>query len=211
MKNLNSKTSKRKQRTCWDRLRTRMLQARRRRRTDPAATAAAQIKALFAIIVGRMPLVPAVPGPMPYVAPALSTGQARRIETARRLGIPSRYVDVVIAQGTVPYALLFEHIRRGGRSREDAMVILRQKAPASCREWLDHIEAWGLWSSLLLCHVDNGVDEDTDVKLLTSTLAWVQDPDRSNGVRGPAEAETVLKPGTGVGGPDPDDPKIPKP
>lgn len=70
-----------------------------------------------------------------------------------RPGKGMRYVDVALAQGTVPYSILFDHVRRGGKSRDDAMKVLRQRAPEACQEWLNHVEKWGLWTSLLLCHV----------------------------------------------------------
>lgn len=199
------KTSKRRRRTCWDKLRAHWLENRRRQRTDPATSAAAQLAALLLILFRRMPLVPAAPASIPYVPPAMSPGQVQRTAIARSLGIPTRYVDVVLAQGTVPYSVLFEHVRRGGRSRDDAMAALRQKAPASCRDWLDHVERWGLWSSLLLCYVRGGAEEDTDVKLLKSTLAWFQDLNSDGSPPAPADAGTDLRPGPG-GGPD-DDPK----
>jgi hypothetical protein len=210
---LQSKAPQRKRRrTCWDRLRARMLESRRRRRSDPATSAVVQLLTLFTMMFGRMPLIPTVAGPVPYVSPPMSLGHTHRIETARLLGIPTRYVDVVRTQGSVPYSILFEHIRRGGRSREDAMSVLHQQAPESCRDWLDHIEGWGLWSNLLLCHVRGGVDEDTDVKLLRSTLAWLEVQKPDPGVPGPADAETILKPGPGRDDPDlGDDPDKPKP
>jgi len=60
--------------------------------------------------------------------------------------------------------------------------------------------------------VRGGVDEDTDVKLLRSTLAWLQDLNSGNCVPGPADAGTALKPGTGGDESHPDDdPNKPKP
>lgn len=201
-----------KRRTCWDQLRARMLESRRQRRGDPATSTAAQLLAVFALLFGRMPLIPNAAVPALYTPPLTSPGHARRAEIARRLGIPSRCVDIVLTHGTVSYKVLFEHIRRGGRSREDAMSVLRQKAPGCCRDWLDHVGDWSLWSELLLCHVWDGDDEDTDVKLLKSTLAWLDIRTPDNGVSGPAGTGAALKPGNGMGEPDPDDePQPPKP
>ncbi|MGO7911757.1 hypothetical protein ACC702_09300 [Rhizobium ruizarguesonis] len=206
------KTPKRKRRrNCYDRLRARLLEKRRRQRADPAASAIAQMMAVFVVLIGRMPLVPAVPLAAPYVPPPLSPGQAHRNAVARRLGVPSRYVDVALAQGTVPYGQLFEHIRRGGRSRDDAMTMLRQRAPGSCRDWLDHVESCGLWSELFLCHVRDGDENDTDVKLLRSTLAWLEAQSPDPGMPGPADAENTLTPGCGGDDGDPGDaPNKPK-
>ncbi|TAZ71098.1 hypothetical protein ELH72_29675 (plasmid) [Rhizobium ruizarguesonis] len=186
---------RRRRRNCYDRLRARWLENRRRQRADPAASAVAQMMAMFVVLIGRMPLVPASPVPAPYVPPPLSPGQAHRNAVARRLGVPGRYVDVVLAQGTVPYGQLFEHVRRGGRSRNDAMTVLRQRAPEACRDWLDHVQDWGLWSSLLACHVREGADEDTDVKLLKSTLTWLRDLNPGGCPPAPAEAGVDLIPG----------------
>lgn len=198
------RTPTRRRRTCWDKLRARSLENRRRRRTDPPTSAAAQLVALVMFLLGRMPLVPAAPVTAHYVPPPMSPEQAQRAVIARRLGIPSRYVDVVLAQGAVPYSILFEHVRRGGRSRDDAITVLRQRAPESCRDWLDHVRDWGLWSELLLCYVRDGDDEDTDFKLLRSTLAWLQDLNSDDGPSSPAAAGTDLKPGPGGEDTDPD-------
>lgn len=92
------------------------------------------------------------------------------------------------------------------------MAVLRQRAPDPCRDWLDHIRDWGLWSELLLCHVRNGDDEDTDVKMLKSTLAWLDAGNPTDGTPGLADAGTGLRPGADDDEPDPsDDPDKPKP
>ena len=202
------KTRKTRRRTCYDKYRAKWLEHRRQRRTDPAVSAATQIIALLALLLGRIPLVPSVALPTPYVPPPPSPEHARRIALARRLRIPSRYVDVACAHGTVPYELLFEHVRRGGRSREDAMTVLRQRAPEACRDWLDHVQDWGVWSELLVCHV-RGLDEDTDVKLLQSTLAWLHEFNRDGAPPPPAEAGIDLVPEPD-GEPDPGGPGRPK-
>lgn len=207
-----TKTRKRRRRTCYDKMRAYWLEQRRQRRADPAASAVAQLLALFTFLFGRVTTAPVVPVPNSYVPPPMSDGHTRRIELGRRLGIPSRYVDIVLTQGTVPYSVVFEHLRRGGRSRQDAMTMLRHRAPDSCRDWLDHIHDWGLWSELLLCHVRNGDDEDTDVKMLKSTLAWLYVGDPAKSVPGPADAGTALNPETGGDESDSiNDPNKPKP
>lgn len=209
MNELESKTPPpKRRRTCWDRLRARRLSSQRRRQADPATTAVMQLVTLFAMLFGRMPLAPNTPMSAPYTPPPLSPREAHRRGVARHLGIPTRYVDVVLSQGTVPYPVLFEHIRRGGKSRDDAMSVLRQRAPESCRDWLDHVRNWGLWSQLMLCYVRDGLDEDTDIRLLKSTLAWLEVQNSEDGVPGPAGAGAPAMPGTGPDEPDPeDDPK----
>ncbi len=73
----------------------------------------------------------------------------------------------------VPYSILFDDIRRGGVSRRDALTELRRRSPEASLDWLKHIERWGLWADLLKCYVPNGPDDDTDVRLLKCTLAWL--------------------------------------
>jgi len=213
MIDLKSKTSQRKRRrTCWDRLRARRLESRRRGQADLATSVVMQLLALFAMLFGRMPLVPNIPMPVPYTPPPLSPGEAYRRGVARRLGVPSRYVDIVLAQGTVPYPVLFEHIRRGGKSRDDALSLLRERAPESCRDWLDYVRDWGLWSQLMLCYVRDGLDEDTDVRLLKSTLAWLEVQNSEASVPGPNGAGASATPGTGPDKSEPeDDPTPPRP
>lgn len=186
-------TRKGHRRTCWHRLRHRMLQARRRR-NNPAASVAIQLMALFAVLLFPVRSAPVAPAPAPYVPPPMSADHARRIEMARRLGVPTRYVDIVLNHGTVPYRIIFDHIHHGDRYRHDAMSVLRQQAPEACRDWLAHIEKNMLWRDLLRCHVRDGLEEDTDAMLLKSTLAWLEDPEAGTSAPGPADAGVVLKP-----------------
>jgi hypothetical protein len=201
-----------RKRTCFDKMRMQTIEARGRRQDNPAASIVAQLVTLFALIFGRMPLPMSAIGPALYAAPPMSPGHARRMEAGRRLGVPARYVDAVLKEGTVPYSILFEHIRRGGRSREDAISFLARKAPEACREWLDYIERWELWSDLLRCHARDGLEVDTEVKLLKATLAWLDAPDTDDDEPEIVGAESILKP---RGDQDPkepgDDPKTPKP
>ena len=126
MKNTSPK-KRRRRRSCYDRLRMRMLERRRMTRTNPVQTAAQQLLALFVAIFGRIS-APELP-PARYVAPPLSLQHAQRRDLARRLGVPTRYVDIVLAQSTVPYARLFDDIRRGGASRRDALIELSKRVP----------------------------------------------------------------------------------
>lgn len=140
-------------------------------RTKPAQSAAQQLLALFVTIFARVP-VPEL-APVRYMPPPMSPRYTQRLDLSRRLGVPSRYVDTVLAQGMVPYAVLFNDIRRGGVSRRDALTELRKRVPEASLDWLKHVERWGLWAELLKCHVPRGIDEDTDVRILKSTLAWL--------------------------------------
>lgn len=182
---------KKRRRTCWDRLRARMLEAHRRRRANPAASAAAQLMTILSVLVGRMPLTP--PMSVRYVVPPVSPAWARRKVMAQGLGIPVRYLDVVMARGRVPYTVLFQHIREGGVLRQDAMRVLRTRAPEASIDWLDYVELTGGWSDLLLCFVRNEYEEDTDIKLLKSTIAWLDTLNPSDEIAGPSET------GTGMG------------
>lgn len=199
---------RRRRRSCYDRLRMRMLERRRRDRPNPAQSAAQQLLALFVAVFGRVP-VPQL-APMRYTPPPMSPRHAQRLDLARRLNVPSRYVDIVLSQGMVPYTRLFDDMRRGGVSRRDALTELRKRVPEASLDWLDHIERWGLWAELLKCHVPRGTDEDMDVRILKSTLAWIDG--KGGGGDSPPGAAPAPKP-DGEAGPadDDDDPLKPKP
>ncbi|PDT11486.1 hypothetical protein CO655_07685 [Rhizobium sp. M1] len=168
-----------------------MITARRVRRVDPASSAAAQLLAIIASLVGRMPLTP--PAPVKYAAPSVSPAWAERKQLAQRLGVPVRYVEITMARGEVPYSILFHHIRGGGASRRDAMTVLRTRAPEASIDWLDHVDVAGRWSDLLLCFVRGEYEEDTDIKLLASTIAWLDTLSPRGDIAGPEET------GTGMG------------
>lgn len=171
MKDANSK-KRRRRRSCYDRLRMRMIERRRARRANPAAL---QLLALFSFVL-RGATLPTQPSPR-YTPPPMSPRHAQRIELARRLDVAPRYVDVVLSPGLVPYIRLFEDIRRGGVSRRDAMSELRKRVPESSVDWLHHIERWNLWAELLACYDARG--DDIETRMLKSTLAWVDG--KSNG------------------------------
>ncbi len=171
MKDANSR-KRRRRRSCYDRFRMRMIERRRARRTNPAQSAALQLLALFSFILrGAAP--PTQPSPR-YTPPPMSPRHAQRLELARRLDVAPRYVDVVLLQGVVPYARLFEDIRRGGVSRRDAMQELRKRVPEASVDWLHHIERWNLWSELLKCFAANGAEDETEVHILKATVAWFE-------------------------------------
>lgn len=170
MKALNHKKARR--RTCYDRARKRWLEARRAQARNPAAAIAMQLLGVFGFALGRMPIT--TPMPTLHVAPTMSPRQEERRETARRLGIPTRYLDSVLSQGRVPYSVLFNHIRPGGATRRDALTELRKRIPAEALEWFDHVEKQELWSDLSRCFRPNEEEESTNVRFLQSTLAWVE-------------------------------------
>ncbi|MXN51449.1 hypothetical protein GR158_10000 [Shinella sp. AETb1-6] len=67
------------------------------------------------------------------------------------------------------------------------------RAPEASIDWLDHVEVTGRWSDLLLCFVRSEYEEDTDIKLLKSTIAWLDTLSPRGDIVGPAET------GTGIG------------
>lgn len=197
-----------RRRSCYDRLRMRALERCRMARANPAQSAAQQLFSLFVVVFGRVP-VPE-PIPMRYTPPPMSPRHAQRLDLARRLDVPSRYVDIVLSQGMVPYARLFDDLRRGGVSRRDALTELRKRVPEASLDWLDHIQRWGLWAELLKCHVPRGTDEDTDVCILKSTLAWL-DGKGGGGDNPPGATPAPKLDGNASPTDDDDDPLKPKP
>lgn len=182
---------RRRRRSCYDRLPMRMLERRRIARPNPAQSAAQQLLALLAVVFGRVPVFASERPPVRYTPPPMTPHHAQRLDLARHLGVPSRYVDIVLSQGMVPYTRLFDDIRRGGTSRRDALTELRKRVPEASLDWLDHIQRWSLWAELLKCHVPKGMDEDTDIRILKSTLAWI---DGKGGGSGTAGASPAPKP-----------------
>lgn len=184
---------KKRRRTCYDRARKRWLEARRAQMNNPAASTALQLLGVFGFLIGRMPI--ATPMPVPYVAPPMSPRQEQRNETARRLGVPTRYLDIVLAKGRVPYALLSEHIRLGGATRRDALDELRTRIPAEALDWFNNIVKRELWSELSLCFRREDSEEDTNIRFLQATLAWVERQRKpADGPAGPDEADRHLMP-----------------
>jgi hypothetical protein len=161
-------------RTCYDRARKRWLEARRAQTNNPAASVALHLLGVFGFVIGRMPIATPMTGP--YVAPTMSQRQEQRNETARRLGVPTRYLDIVLSQGMVPYALLLTHIRLGGATRRDALNELRKRMPAEALDWFDHVEKQELWSEFSRHIAKDASDEDIQVIFLKKTLAWMESP-----------------------------------
>jgi hypothetical protein len=204
---------RRKRRTCYDRLRKRWLDVRRASTPNPAASGATQLLGIFSFLVGRMPIVVSMPAPQRYIAPAMSPRQVQRVDAARHLGIPTRYLDIVLTKGKVPYPVLVEHIRQGGATRRDALDELRKSVPAEALEWFSHVEERQLWSELTRCFRPGVSEEDTHVLFLKATLAWVEAQKKSgSGPSVPTETEHGLKPPKPGEGKDPDDdPRPPMP
>lgn len=202
---------RRKRRTCYDQFRKRWLKNRRARAANPAASAAMQLLGIFGFLVGRMPIIAPMPMPQRYVAPPMSPRHAQRIETARHLGVPTRYLDIVLKKGKVPYSVLVEHIRLGGATRRDALDELRKTIPADALDWLAYVEKRALWSQLTGCFRTDASDEDTHVLFLKNTLAWVESQKESGSEPSePTETKHGLEPPKPGDNEDPDDePKPP--
>ena len=202
---------KKRRRTCYDRARKHWLETRRSWTNNPAASAALQVLGIFGFLFGRPTIAP--PTPARYLAPTMSPKQAQRIDAARHLGIPTRYVDIVLSTGKVPYGLLFEHIRLGGATQRDALDELRKRIPAETLDWFRHVEKRALWSELSLCFRQGDEEEDTNVRFLQATLAWVERQRRpSENSSGPAEADRGFKPNMNGDTKHPDDdPHKPRP
>lgn len=165
---------KRKRRNCYHKLRARYIEAQRARRGNPAASAATQLLAIFAVVLGRAPLLTTTPVSHRYSPPQLSPAAAHRTAMARRMGVPVRYLDLVLSQGLVPYAVLFNHIRQGGVLRRDAMIELRKRIPEASLDWLDYVEKCDRWSELVRCHVAKEQEDLTDVRVLESAVRWLE-------------------------------------
>lgn len=209
----NQYQRRRKRRTCFDQLRKRLLDARRKPTSNPAATVATQLLGIFGFILGSVPIASPMPAPQRYVAPTMSPRSIQRLEAARRLGVSPRYLDIVLRRGKVPYSIIGEHIRLGGATRADALDELRKTIPAEALDWLAYIERQELWSELTRCFRPDATEEDTDVLFLKSTLAWVASQKKS-GVNPsePTEAQHTLEPPRPGGDEDPDgQPKPPAP
>lgn len=204
---------RRKRRTCYDRARKRWLDFRRTTATNPASSAAVQLLGIFGFLVGRIPITAPQPAPPRYVAPPMSPRYAQRIEAARHLGVPTRYLDIVLTTGKVPYPVLAEHIRQGGATRRDAIDQLRKSIPAEALDWLVHVEEQHHWSDLTRCFSPGAGEEDTHVQFLKATLAWVEARKKSGiGPSVPTDTDHGLKPPKSGEGEDPDDdPQSPTP
>lgn len=208
MKHQNQR--RRKRRTCSDRLRKRWLDARRAPTSNPAASAALQFLGIFGFILERVPIAAPMTNPQRYVAPAMSPRQVQRIDAARRLGVPRRYLDIVLTKGKVPYPVLIEHIRLGGATRGDALGELRKTIPAQALDWLAYIEKRALWSELTRCFRLGATDEETQVLFLKSTLAWVDAQKNAGSAPSePTEAKHGLEPPKLGDKEDPDDDREP--
>jgi len=204
---------RRNRRTCYDHARKRWLDARRARTTNPASSVAMQLLGIFGFLVGRTPVASPMPAPQRYAAPPMSPRYAQRIEAARRLGVPTRYLDIVLTQGKVPYPVLAEHIRLGGATRRDALDELRTRIPAEALDWFNDIVEQRLWSELSLCFCQDDNEEDTNLRFLQATLSWAERQRKpGDAPSGPADADRKLTPDTTREIEDPEDgPLKPKP
>lgn len=180
MNTTNSPKTQKKRRSCYDRIRKQILNARRSRRADPAVSATLQLISIFAVIFGRVPVLASTSSHVPYSPPKPSQSFLENGELARQMCVPRRYLDIVMSQGQVPYTTLFDHIRQGGALRRDALIELRKRIPTASLDWFDHVQKWGCWPDLIRCYAPNGLEEDTNLELLKSTLRWFEQSERDN-------------------------------
>lgn len=192
---------KTKKRNCYDRLRARVLQAKRRRQIDPAFSVAHQLLAIFGLI--------ALAVPIPQLQPR-SRNQPKtydRQQVALKLGVAPRYIDIFISRGSIPYSLLLDHLQ-GPATRKDALRELRKRLPAASLDWLSDIERNQEWSRLTMCRGQDG-DDDTELNFLKAAARWEEG-------RAAVHDDPVLVVGGGDGGapppiarpaPDPDRPR----
>lgn len=160
-------------RSCYHRFRMRLLKRKRAIKSNPAQSVALELLALFTFAFRPLPSLE--PPSQPYISPPMSPRYAQRLEKAKRLDVAPRYVDIVLSQGMVSYARLFQDIRRGGTSRRDAFSELLKRVPEETLDWLTYVARYNLWSDLMMCQIVNGTDEETDVQLRKKTLAWLTD------------------------------------
>lgn len=154
-------------RTCWDLWRYRFRRAQRVRREMPAASAVAQLLAVFTVLVSALPPTSA---PAQPVTSGPSESMIRRRERAIALGVPVRYVDAVREAG-VPYDILFRdlHGRFASKVQADALAVLRQQVPEAA-SWIAERGKWAEWSAIKLCRGIN--DADTRARIVAAASRW---------------------------------------
>lgn len=158
-----------KKRSCVDRIRHRVLLARRRRQVDPAFSKFHELLAIFGYLALTMPIS------TPSFAAHFSPKHAYdRDEVARRLGIPRRYVDLTLRMGAVPYSKLIEDIMRSPAARQDALSELRKRIPEPSKLWLDHIIKEESWSEISRRNLQDATEEETNNRFLKATVQWLE-------------------------------------
>lgn len=148
-----TKRKRERSRHCGHRLMMRVHRAKRAHRELSAQGAAIQLLAIFAALVGAMPLVPSpprkvsvpVPSPLPrpQMVRSLSVSEAmRHIRSARQLNPRVRA----------------------------SLDVLKRAAP-SASEWIDDRAHWLEWSDLTRCLVP-GDEDATSARLQQAASAW---------------------------------------
>lgn len=141
-----------RRRHCGHRVMLRVQRARRAHRELSAQGAAAQLLAIFAALVGAMPLVPPPPAARGYVPP------------------PPR------GTGFRPPPTVAEAMRavRGARSLTPrvraALDALKVAAPSSS-DFLEYKAKWLEWGDIARCFVP-GDDDETSARLERSAATW---------------------------------------
>lgn len=158
----------------------RVQRARRAHRELSAQGAAVQLLAIFAALVGSMPL------PSPRVSSGVSVSPTPRVMTFR----PPPTLDEAM-----------RHIR-GARSVTPrvriALDVLKRSAP-SASDWIEERASWLEWSDLTRCLVA-GDEEATSARLQEAATAWrlAKEPPKPKKGRKPKKGQnadgTAFKP-----------------
>lgn len=178
---------RKKNRDCYDAIRSRIMLAKIRRRSDPSFSVMHQLLAIFGLITLAIPI--------PTISPSSSRLHFKRSSEERKeistaLGVAPRYVDIFLSKGAVPYSLLLDHLS-GPATRRDALSELRKRVPTETLDWLSEIVRNQDWNRLKLCR---GLDseEQTEINILKAAARWEESRAcvRNEPVLAPSGSET---------------------
>ena len=154
---MKKRERERSRRHCGHKFMMRVHRARRAHRELSAQGAAVQLLAIFAALVGSMPLVPSPSTSRAYVPPPRREPSYRRpltVDEAMRL--------LRGARSTTP------------RVRE-ALDALKRVAPEAAR-WIDDKAYWLEWSEVTRCLVP-GNEPETAARMEGAAAAWQEEKD----------------------------------